>query len=81
MPFDVIDESEKKQIKLEPLEHYAFFRNPHLSRNEQCIMKPFVPVSKDEYEENGKTYDKYMKHINCDLHELYIHLVYPNYNS
>lgn len=47
-------------------DHCAFFRNPHLSRNEQYIMRAFVPPkSEDKYAKDGrKNYIKYMKYIN-----------------
>ena len=28
---------------------YAFFRSPHLSRNEQCLLKPLVQTDEDTY--------------------------------
>ena len=44
---------------------YAFFRNPHLSRNEQYIDIAFVmPKSKEDYAKDGrKEYDDYVKYI------------------
>ncbi len=53
--------SESKNLKYS--EYYAFFRNPHLSRNEQCIMRPFVSISQENYVSEGKTYEKYKKYI------------------
>lgn len=44
---------------------YAFFRNPHLSRNEQYIDKAFVlPKSEEKYAKDGsKEYEAYVKYI------------------
>lgn len=35
--------------------YYAFLRSPHLSRNEQCLLRPFVKL--------GNLYDKYFSHL------------------
>lgn len=52
-------------IQLNFEDYYAFFRNPHLSRNEQYIMRAFVlPKSKDTYAADGKkSYEKYVKYV------------------
>lgn len=54
------------KIKLNHEEYYAFLRNPHLSRNEQYIMRPFVlPKSEKDYIKDGrKSYEKYEKYVN-----------------
>lgn len=53
--------------------YYAFFRSPHLSRNEECMLKPFVKLADDEeldsrdahvkYDEYLERYDKYFGHL------------------
>ncbi|MCR5176923.1 MAG: hypothetical protein K6C05_08765 [Anaerovibrio sp.] len=44
----------KGRLKLKADKYYAFFRNPHLSRHEQCIMRPFV---------NSSVYDTYFSDL------------------
>ena len=53
------------KIKLTFEDYYAFFRNPHLSRNEQFIMRAFVlPKSEDTYAKDGaKDYEHYVKYV------------------
>ena len=59
----------KEKIKLEFDKYYAFFRNPHLSRNEQYMMRAFVlPDSKEnyekaEYKDGKKRYEKYVEYV------------------
>lgn len=55
----------EEQIKLDYKEYYAFFRNPHLSRNEQYLMRPFtVPKSEKEYVPiREMSYDFYQHYI------------------
>lgn len=36
---------------------YGFLRSPHLSRNEQCLLKPFIPSSNKETIEDTDHYD------------------------
>lgn len=54
------------KIKLNFEDYYAFFRNPHLSRNEQYILRAFVhPKSEKDYAKDGKkSYEKYTKYVN-----------------
>lgn len=53
-------------LKLNFEDYYAFFRNPHLSRNEQFIMRAFVhPKSEKSYAKDGKKdYEHYTKYVN-----------------
>lgn len=46
--------------------YYAFFRNPHLSRNEQFIMRAFVHAKSEKtYAKDGKKdYEHYTKYVN-----------------
>lgn len=55
----------KSKLKLTFEDYYAFFRNPHLSRNEQFIMRAFVlPKSEDSYAKDGrKDYEHYVKYV------------------
>ena len=41
------------KIDLNKNNYYSIFRNPHLSRNEQCALKPFT----------NKLYEKYFSHL------------------
>lgn len=44
-------ESTEGYLKLYYSKYYAFFRNPHLSRNEQCMLHPLVkPTENEEFE-------------------------------
>lgn len=45
----------KKAITLIPHYDYAFFRNPHLARNEQCLLRPFM-------KKHG-LYEQYFNHL------------------
>ena len=70
-----LPQGKKNKLKLNFKDYYAFFRNPHLSRNEQYIMRAFVlPESKNAYAKDGrkdyehytryvKMYDKYFGHL------------------
>lgn len=55
----------KNKLKLNFEDYYAFFRNPHLSRNEQYIMRAFVlPKSEKDYAMDGaKSFKKYTKYV------------------
>lgn len=45
-----------KKMQLKPEKYYGFLRNPHLSKNEQCILRPYV---------NPKgLHEKYFSHLN-----------------
>lgn len=44
------------RIKLNWKQHYAILRNPHLSRNEQCMLRPYCPAHSD-------LYVKYFSHL------------------
>ena len=46
----------QSKIKLNPTDYYAVFRSPHLSRNEQVILKPYVAKKET-------VYDKYLSHL------------------
>lgn len=72
MPFGK-DTNSLERIKLDYSTYYAFFRNPHLSRNEQCLMQPLVQTSKEDYDGVGKIYVKYMKHLK-HYHKYFGHL-------
>ncbi len=43
-------------MELEPEKFYVFLRNPHLSRNEECVLSPYLP-------EPGDYYRRYMGHL------------------
>lgn len=70
-----LPQGKNNKIKLNFEDYYAFFRNPHLSRNEQYIMRAFVlPKSEKDYAQDGrkdyehytkyvKMYDKYFSHL------------------
>ncbi len=70
-----LPQGKNNKIKLNFEDYYAFFRNPHLSRNEQYIMRAFVlPNSEKTYAKDGKKdyehytkyvkmYDKYFSHL------------------
>jgi len=45
-------------IKLDPQNNYGLLRNPHLSRNEQAVLKPYIPKK-----EESNLYDKYFSHL------------------
>ena len=45
----------KNKIDLNPFNFYGFLRNPHLSRNEQVILKPYV--------KKESLYEKYFSHL------------------
>lgn len=55
----------QNSIRLNFTDYYAFFRNPHLSRNEQYMMRAFVlPKSEQEYAKDGKKdYEHYVKYV------------------
>ena len=44
-----------KKMRLKADKYYSFLRNPHLSRNEQCILRPYVKT--------GSLHDKYFSHL------------------
>lgn len=45
----------KKKMELEADIHYVFLRSPHLSRNEQCLLRPYV--------ETESLYKKYFSNL------------------
>lgn len=64
-----------EDLKLNYDSYYAFFRSPHLSRNEQVIMKRFEMTTEDLYADrvnynsfkgHVELYDKYFKSIRTD---------------
>lgn len=46
-------------IKLDSTRKYGILRNPHLSRNEQCLLSPYIPNPNDE----NNYYTKYFSHL------------------
>lgn len=46
----------RKKLRLKSNTYYGLLRNPHLSRNEQCSLKPFIP------RKNG-LYSRYFGHL------------------
>ena len=68
-----LPQGKKSMLELKFEDYYAFFRYPHLSRNEQYIMRAFV-LPEDKYAADGKKdeehyrkyvkmYDKYFGHL------------------
>ena len=54
----------KTGIKWEKGKEYAVLRNPHLSRNEQCALKPYILWSeKDCPDEKKNLYQKYLRKL------------------
>lgn len=47
------------RLGLESDERYCILRNPHLSRNEQCALKPYTPEETDRY----NIYNRYFSHL------------------
>ncbi len=45
----------EKKMRLKADKYYSFLRNPHLSRNEQCILRPYVKT--------GSLHEKYFSHL------------------
>jgi|GEM_PF-656997 len=64
MPMDGKD-SKAEELELGHLSYYAFFRNPHLSRNEQALLRRFTETDEETYENNvhvtNVSYEKYME--------------------
>jgi len=60
-----LPQGENNRLGLNFEDYYAFFRNPHLSRNEQYIMRAFVmPKSEEAYaKDGGKSFEKYTKYV------------------
>ena len=60
-----LPQGKNNKLKLNFEDYYAFFRNPHLSRNEQYIMRAFVlPKSENTYAKDGKKdYEHYTKYV------------------
>lgn len=44
------------RISLDPMKNYGILRSPHLSRNEQCALKPYIAKS-------GSAFDRYFSHL------------------
>lgn len=40
---------EERRLKLSSREYYGLLRSPHLSRNEQCSLRPYIPFGDDPY--------------------------------
>ncbi len=54
----------QKNIELNYENCYAFFRSPHLSRNEQSVLMPVVENQKfKKYNETVKSFKKYFSHL------------------
>lgn len=53
---------------------YAFFRSPHLSRNEQCLLKPLVQTDEDTY----NTAD-HSKNVKFNTYKYYVEGIYTKY--
>ena len=71
MPFGE-DEFKPENQKLDYRKYYAFFRNPHLSRNEQSIMQPFV--STKNYSAIGRVgFERFEYHLDI-YHRYFSHL-------
>lgn len=67
-------EEGKPLLSLDYNKFYAFFRSPHLSRNEQCVLQPFVKTEKANYYQVGKVnFDSYNEHLNL-YHKYFGHL-------
>lgn len=56
------------KIPLDFANHYAVLRNPHLSRNEQCLLKPYIPS-------RNSIFRKYFGHLSGILMIAYQSLV------
>ena len=56
IPKNPIFSSKERRLKLDSREYYGILRSPHLSRNEQCSLKPFIPSEND-------VYSKYFGHL------------------
>lgn len=50
----------QKQISIREKTFYPIFRNPHLSRNEQCVLLPYMKP----YDDPENLYNKYFSHLN-----------------
>ena len=48
----------EKTLKLKADKYYCLLRNPHLSRNEQCLLKPYIPK-----EGSNSLYQKYFSKL------------------
>lgn len=48
------------RLELEITKHYPIFRNPHLSRNEQCVLKPYI---KGKEKAKKDLYYRYFSHL------------------
>ena len=49
--------SDYKKLELNPGQRYSVWRNPHLSRSEQCALRAYVPNDEDNI------YDRYFSHL------------------
>lgn len=73
MPMGKDDDGENK-INLDYTKYYAFFRSPHLSRNEQYLLKPFVLASEEDYVQvYNVTYERHRKYLKM-YHKYFGHL-------
>lgn len=53
-------------IRLSPTKSYVILRNPHLSRNEECLMVPYIPTSHstdDVFENSDYWYKTYLSDL------------------
>jgi hypothetical protein len=51
--------SDHDRIGLKTNTRYGILRNPHLSRNEQCSLRPYIPETDDE----KNVYNRYFSHL------------------
>ena len=68
LPTDGVD-ANADELGLDFNSYYAFFRNPHLSRNEQYIMRRFCDTDEETYKAIYKGKDDYNDY--CDGREIY----------
>ena len=56
---------DKNEMGLEYFTHCGFFRSPHLSRNEQGVLAPFMTQegSKEQFRKEYDTVNKYLGHL------------------
>ena len=47
------------RLELQTGKRYGILRSPHLSRNEQCALRPFIPEKEDE----NNVYNRYFSHL------------------
>ena len=62
--------ADAKDIKLQDGQYYTIWRSPHLSRNEQCALRPYLPgadkrnkIAQTQGGGPADVYDKYFSHL------------------